>query len=108
AEDDQDGREPERPAGRDGQPAGRDLGAQRKEEKAEHAGQQRRQRRILDRGGELLRVRREAPRPVRSRNAGHGHHTFSTSGLPSSPEGRNISTMARIEKAATSLYSTLK
>lgn len=34
--------------------------------------------------------------------------TFSTSGLPSRPEGRKMSTMARIEKAATSLYSTVK
>src|SRR5260221_8706663 len=30
-------------------------------------------------------------------------HTFSTSGRPSSPWGRKISVMARIEKAATSL-----
>ena len=30
-------------------------------------------------------------------------HTFSTSGRPSRPEGMKISTMARIEKAATSL-----
>ena len=34
--------------------------------------------------------------------------TFSTSGLPSSPVGRKISTRTRIEKAATSLYSTVK
>ncbi len=34
--------------------------------------------------------------------------TFSTSGRPSSPEGRKIRVMARIEKAATSLYSTEK
>ncbi len=30
-------------------------------------------------------------------------YTFSTSGLPSSPEGRNTSVMARIRKVATSL-----
>ena len=34
---------------------------------------------------------------------GHGAHTFSTSGLPSSPEGMKISVIARIEKVATSL-----
>ena len=34
--------------------------------------------------------------------------TFSISGLPSRPWGRKISTMASIEKAATSLYSTEK
>jgi hypothetical protein len=34
--------------------------------------------------------------------------TFSTSGRPSRPVGRKISTMIRIENAATSLYSTEK
>src|SRR5207237_5676071 len=34
--------------------------------------------------------------------------TFSTSGRPNRPVGRKISTMIRIEKAATSLYSTEK
>ena len=38
----------------------------------------------------------------------HGHQTFSTSGRPSRPEGRKIKTIARIENAATSLYSTEK
>ena len=36
-------------------------------------------------------------------NGGHFAQTFSTSGRPRMPEGRKISTMARIEKAATSL-----
>jgi hypothetical protein len=35
-------------------------------------------------------------------------HTFSTSGRPRMPEGMKISTMARMEKAATSLYSMEK
>ena len=35
-------------------------------------------------------------------------HTFSTSGRPRMPVGRKISTMMRIEKAATSLYSIEK
>ena len=34
--------------------------------------------------------------------------TFSTSGRPSRPVGMKISTTIRIEKAATSLYSTEK
>ena len=34
--------------------------------------------------------------------------TFSTSGRPSRPVGMKISTMIRIENAATSLYSTEK
>ena len=38
----------------------------------------------------------------------HGDQTFSTSGRPSRPEGRKISVIARIENAATSLYSTEK
>ena len=39
----------------------------------------------------------------------HGaFHTFSTSARPRMPVGMKISTMIRIEKAATSLYSTLK
>ena len=33
------------------------------------------------------------------------HHTFSTSGRPSRPEGRSISTRHRMPKVATSLYS---
>ncbi len=35
-------------------------------------------------------------------------HTFSTSARPSRPVGMKISTSTRIEKAATSLYSTEK
>src|SRR5712675_3752660 len=38
----------------------------------------------------------------------HWLHTFSTSGRPRMPVGRKISTMMRIEKAATSLYSIEK
>ena len=40
--------------------------------------------------------------------AGGIAQTFSTSGRPSRPVGRKISTSTRIEKAATSLYSTEK
>jgi hypothetical protein len=39
---------------------------------------------------------------------GASHQTFSISGRPSRPEGRKIRTTMRIEKAATSLYSTEK
>ncbi len=35
-------------------------------------------------------------------------HTFSISGLPSRPVGRKMSTITRIENAATSLYSVVK
>ncbi len=35
-------------------------------------------------------------------------YTFSTSGRPSRPDGMKISTMARMEKAATSLYCAEK
>src|SRR5262249_1006560 len=38
----------------------------------------------------------------------HVAQTFSTSGRPSRPVGRKMSTTIRIEKAATSLYSTEK
>ena len=36
------------------------------------------------------------------------HQTFSTSGRPSRPDGRNINTRIRIEKVATSLYSAAR
>ncbi len=48
--------------------------------------------------------RRGADRPASRR----GPHTFSTSARPSRPVGMKISTMIRIEKAATSLYWTEK
>ena len=50
---------------------------------------------------------REAGVRTRVCHAG-ARQTFSTSGRPSRPVGRKISTMIRIEKAATSLYSTEK
>ena len=50
--------------------------------------------------------RRQA-RPGRRRSARRAH-TFSTSARPSSPVGRKISTMTRMQNAATSLYWTLK
>ena len=47
------------------------------------------------------------PRIRDGRGGGYGHrrgsHTFSTSGRPRMPCGRKIITIARIEKAATSL-----
>src|SRR5262249_26258334 len=60
---------------------------------------QRGDRRVLDRG-------RKARSCCGSGNDGLGccgGHTFSTSGRPSRPCGRKISTIARMEKAATSL-----
>ena len=45
--------------------------------------------------------------PVSAPNRPH-LHTFSTSGRPRMPVGRKISTMIRIENAATSLYSIEK
>jgi len=54
------------------------------------------------------------PRRDGNTMAGTGHtqrvpcHTFSTSARPSIPVGRKINATIRIEKAATSLYSTLK
>ena len=48
--------------------------------------------------------------PLAERCAGlrQGAQTFSTSGRPSRPVGKKMSTMASIEKAATSLYSMVK
>ena len=48
--------------------------------------------------------------PLAERCAGlrQGAQTFSTSGRPSRPVGKKISTMASIENAATSLYSMVK
>ena len=48
--------------------------------------------------------------PLADRFAGlrQGGQTFSTSGRPSRPVGKKMSTMASIEKAATSLYSMVK
>src|SRR5690606_12787552 len=109
----------------DDQPPGRDVGVHADEEEREHAGEECRLARALQRlcpverldiqglraglpsFGERLRAdwRRLCRRGC---NVVRGHQTFSTSGLPSSPEGRKISTIARIEKAATSLYSTVK
>ena len=57
------------------------------------------------------RDHRGARRPDRFwRERGHAvaRQTFSTSGRPSRPVGRKISTTIRIENAATSLYSTEK
>ncbi len=42
------------------------------------------------------------------RDIHHPAYTFSTSGRPSSPDGMKISTMARMENAATSLYCAVK
>src|SRR5690606_5824032 len=114
------------PARRYVEAAGRYFRAQADEEEAEHAGQQSGQAGVLERiveiHGSLRRRRLESVGPIfRERLCAFGivcrgrhvlvsgnHQTFSTSGLPSMPDGRNISTMARIEKAATSLYSTVK
>jgi hypothetical protein len=48
--------------------------------------------------------------PLAERCAGldQGAQTFSTSGRPSRPVGKKMSTIASMEKAATSLYSMLK
>ena len=46
--------------------------------------------------------------PAGGGEGGVGHQTFSTSGRPRRPVGRKIRTIARIEKAATSLYSIEK
>ena len=60
---------------------------------------------ILDAGVDVGRLE-----PLAERCAGlrQGAQTFSTSGRPSSPVGKKISTMASIENAATSLYSMVK
>ena len=62
-----------------------------------------------DDGGEQ-RVEKRRPEPLAERCAGlsQGAQTFSTSGRPSRPVGKKISTIASIEKAATSLYSMVK
>src|SRR5690606_12633558 len=49
----------------------------------------------------IARRAQETNRPVLS--SCHCAHTFSTSGLPSSPEGMKMSVMARMQKTATSL-----
>src|SRR5690606_24504615 len=123
--DDQHGEDQRQPAIGDDQAARRDVGLHADEEEGQHAGNERGRRGIanggrpvetapggrrgrgaallaLDLGAYGLDVRR------RRRGVACGHQTFSTSGLPSSPEGRKMSTMARIENAATSLYSTVK
>ena len=62
-----------------------------------------------DDGGEQ-RVEKRRPEPLAERCAGlsQGAQTFSTSGRPSRPVGKKMSTIASIEKAATSLYSMVK
>src|SRR5690606_34806104 len=96
AEDDGDRGEPQPPPRREREPARRDVGPEREEEEAEDRDQQ------GGDGGVANRIRGTGACSVR-----HGQ-TLSTSGWPSRPEGRKMSTMARIEKAATSLYSTVK
>ncbi len=61
----------------------------------------------------MMAARKESPRADLSRwpNDVPGStkvYTFSTSGRPSRPVGKKISTMASIENAATSLYSMVK
>ena len=71
--------------------------------------QQQAEQRESDEGGEQ-RVEKRRPEPLAERCAGlrQGAQTFSTSGRPSRPVGKKISTIASMEKAATSLYSMVK
>ena len=133
AEDDRDRNCQNMPARTDGDAAGTALRGQAEEEEAERAGDQCGDGRVLERGygrrvAASCQRRAAVLRAAASRQsstsrcspsalwvggaagrAGVRHdQTFSTSGRPSSPEGRKISTMARMEKAATSLYSSVK
>ncbi len=121
------------PAGVNGERAAWPVGRPAEEEQAERGGDQAGDEGVLQRrhdeglgGLPFLDVRGLAPLrfapglhfPLLARRArigrgalrcGRGHsQTFSTSGRPSRPEGRKISTMARMENAATSLYSMVK
>ena len=124
-ENNRDREEEAHPAGGDHQTAGRDIGFQADEEEGQDTGEKGRDRRILQRalpveilfrgravaGVALFTFHLRADRidvGGRYSRFTRRHQTFSTSGLPSSPEGRKINTIARIENAATSLYSTVK
>jgi hypothetical protein len=94
------------------------LGAEQQDRNRQAEHHQRGKERALDRFGEIerpavggrdvsARQRRVGGRRDGGRVDGR-HQTFSTSGRPRIPEGMKVSTMARIEKAATSLYSIEK
>nr|VFK37469.1 MAG: hypothetical protein BECKTC1821D_GA0114238_100192 [Candidatus Kentron sp. TC]VFK37601.1 MAG: hypothetical protein BECKTC1821E_GA0114239_100128 [Candidatus Kentron sp. TC]VFK51854.1 MAG: hypothetical protein BECKTC1821F_GA0114240_1001149 [Candidatus Kentron sp. TC] len=50
----------------------------------------------------------ETEKVIRKSRGFETRYTFSTSGCPNKPVGRNINTNTRIENAATSLYSVEK
>ena len=73
-----------------------------------HAKQKAEQKEGDDAADQSVGDGRLKPLAERFAGLGQGRQTFSTSGRPSSPVGKKMSTMASIEKAATSLYSMLK
>src|SRR4029077_12322376 len=84
------------------------IGSQGDERNAKAERHERRKARVLQGGDEAVGNALLGARRGRLGKHCHGGQTFSTSGLPRRPCGRKINVIARMENAATSLYSMEK